>query len=999
MRPTMRHAIRAGTPNVLVRRALALLAALLLVLPAAAQPDRSPAPPGSAPRLDVAFHYGEDPPFEMLRMFDVVVVDPDQPVDPVGWARRSGGASVLYAYTSIGEAGPQRGWSARLPDGIAPKINPVWGSRIIDPADPRWPEFFVAEVIAPAWNRGFRGFFLDTLDAYQALDGDDRLRALRQDGLVRTISLVQARYPQARLIANRGFELMPRIAGQLQAVAAESLYGRWDPQSRRYSDVPEDERQWLLARLREVERRHRLPTIAIEYVDAADRTAARRVAERVLADGVTPWVADGDLTRIGLGALAPVPRRVLLLHDGAIDGDEHLSPAQRLVAMPLQYLGFRVELHDIRLRPLPTGRLGDRYAAVVGWFASDAAGRAAGLGPWLLRILDEGLRVALLNSFGAPLDPALAARLGVSPVAGRLATPLKVVQRDPIVGFEFEPAAHRSDVLPVQLRGSAPALLRLDDARGQRIDGAAITAWGGFAVAPFAVIGLPGTDESRWVVDPIEFLRRAIVDPTVPVPDPTTATGRRVMLVHVDGDGLPSRAELPGTPFAGEVLLSEFIQQYRVPHLVSVIEADVSPTGLYPQWSTQLEAVARRIFAQPNVEIASHTYSHPFAWRSLQEGMPAGRFNLPVPGYRYSVSREIAGSAAYIDARLAPAGKKTTALLWSGDCVPDAAAIAQADDSGLLNMNGGDTTITRREPTLTLVAPMSIRKAGRLQVYAPNQNENPYTNGWSGPFYGMERVIETFELTESPRRLKPINIYYHAYSATKPASVAAMHKVYRWALAQEPHPVQATDWIRAVAEFDDVGIARDLRTAGRWKVATGPALRTLRWPRAVATRIDWARSDQLAGRKRGTDGDYLHLADATAWLQLRPAPGAGLAAGVPAAAPMGADPRSSDGGTRTVQGRRDGAETAAPHLVDANGAVDRMNRQGATLQFRLRSHLPGEMRLVHQQHCRTTVDGRPLIGLPLKKSLERQRESEDDEFSYRLPDKPYRDGSVVSVRC
>ena len=59
---------------------------------------------------------------------------------------------------------------------------------------------------------------------------------------------------------------------------------------------------------------------------------------------------------------------------------------------------------------------------------------------------------------------------------------------------------------------------------------------------------------------------------------------------------------------------------------------------------------------------------------------------------------------------------------------------------------------------------LGLERDGLFQVFAPNQNENVYTNEWRGPFYGFERVIETFEFTETPRRLKPINIYFAGQS-------------------------------------------------------------------------------------------------------------------------------------------------------------------------------------------------------------------------------------------
>ena len=52
-------------------------------------------------------------------------------------------------------------------------------------------------------------------------------------------------------------------------------------------------------------------------------------------------------------------------------------------------------------------------------------------------------------------------------------------------------------------------------------------------------------------------------------------------------------------------------------------------------------------------------------------------------------------------------------------------------------------------------------------------NENVYTNDWTGPFYGFRDVIDTFRMTGEPRRLKPINLYYHTYSASKVAALKA----------------------------------------------------------------------------------------------------------------------------------------------------------------------------------------------------------------------------------
>ncbi len=249
---------------------------------------------------------------------------------------------------------------------------------------------------------------------------------------------------------------------------------------------------------------------------------------------------------------------------------------------------------------------------------------------------------------------------------------------DDWIGFEAA-ATPRARERPAW---DAPRLTRhleITDARGRRFVAVAHGDWGGLALAPYVIEeGVQG--RHRWIVDPFRFLAGALALPPIPVPDPTTANGRRVMEIHVDGDGFVSVAELPDRPFAGEVIRRDVLARYGFPTTVSIIEGEIGPTGLYPDKSAALEEIARRIFARPEVEIASHSYSHPFDWlRAEGSAPPADERDgddprdgdrLAIPGYTYSLEREIDGSIAYINNRLAPTGKTARVFLWSGDALP-----------------------------------------------------------------------------------------------------------------------------------------------------------------------------------------------------------------------------------------------------------------------------------------------------------------------------------------
>ncbi|MGI9287210.1 MAG: polysaccharide deacetylase family protein, partial [Pseudomonadales bacterium] len=413
---------------------------------------------------------------------------------------------------------------------------------------------------------------------------------------------------------------------------------------------------------------------------------------------------------------------------------------------------------------------------------------------------------------------------------------------------------------PLQNRGGA-SLLQLVPGESLVQDAVGLSWWGGYALSPFPIMSIPDEQGSRWVLDPIQFFQRALQLQPFPIPETTTRYGRRLMLVHVDGDGFPSRVEFADASakieYAGEMLLDDILGHYTIPTTVSIIEGEIGGAGLYPKLSKRLEHASKSIFALPHVEIASHSYSHPFAWQpAYTQGVKQPQ--LPIPGYTFTpdrLVREIKGSVHYIDQQLAPPNKSTKVFLWTGDCNPSTEALRLAYNQGLANMNGGDTIITKQNNSLTAVAPLGIQKGRYLQVYAPNQNENMYTNLWKGPFYGYQQVIETFQLTELPRRYKPINIYYHTYSASKKASLTALHKVYDWALAQPVNHIFASEYVQLVQDFSRMVVTQ---SKSGWQLLNLETATEIRVPQSAGY-PDLHASQGVIGYVDHGSERYVHL--------------------------------------------------------------------------------------------------------------------------------------------
>ncbi|CDW94898.1 MULTISPECIES: bifunctional glycoside hydrolase 114/ polysaccharide deacetylase family protein [unclassified Thiomonas] len=861
----------------------------------------------------VAFYYGARIPVDDLRAFDWVVLEPQHALaQDTKMVSALGQDTLALAYVSVGEVTADRPYYADMPKAWLPTSNAAWGSRVIDQTAAGWPQFLRERIVKPLWDAGFRAFFLDTLDSYQLLAKSPQAQQQQAKALAETLRGLVAAYPGIRLMLNRGFELVDAtLAPSILAVAAESLYRGWNQAETTYVEVKADDREWLLARFGEMRSRFKLPCIAIDYCAPQDRAAARQTAQQIAAQGLIPWVADPTLESLGVGTVELVPRRVLLLHS-CEQGDSPELQAQSAHlygAMPLEYLGLVPEYRFVGA-PAITEPLAGRYAAVV--LYPDDGKIPPDIRTLLKRAKAEGVPVAVLGYADLGVLDDLGEHIGDN----SLSAPIKVQRQPGTPNGEVIPLISPQDTVPLTASAGSQVWLRATGADGRSMDGAAITLWGGYALGGFGVFNLPGNTGTRWSVEPIEFFRAALRVGADPMPDITTRTGRRAFFVHFDGDGWPNACDQPGSPLACEVLITEFLEKYKVPTLGSVIIGEISHEGLYPKLADQSQKWAKRMYALPWVEVGSHTWSHPFNWVEASKTHSLGKpskeypygFYLPLPNYTFSTKSNVVGAADFIDQKLCPPGKKCNMILWPGDCNPPDEAVAMAYQTGLGNINGGGAPISKTSPTLSNIWPMGIPKGKYFQVYAAQSNEEDFTHNWTGPFFGFERVVESYQITDSPRRIKPIDLYYHPYIVTKAAGAKSLHFVYQWALKQPTHAIFGHQYFRSVNDWRQATVARLL--AGGWRLRSGAEMRQWTQPVTAATPA-LANCQNLVGWNEHEQQRYLHATAGQAVLRSQ-------AAGQSPAATV-------------------------PRLIEANADVTRWAVQNdRSVQISLQGHLPVE---------------------------------------------------------
>jgi polysaccharide biosynthesis protein PelA len=570
-------------------------------------------------------------------------------------------------------------------------------------------------------------------------------------------------------------------------------------------------------------------------------------------------------------APAELPRYVLALYksselDNDVQGRRAKSATRNEVhgwaQMPLNWLGLMVEYHDID-QGLPDERVMPRYRGIVTWFQTEEIAEPLAYLRWLGAQMRAGRRVVILGYLGALRDRRTLRTLDLAQINEALAPSgleflgnwtgnqhvIELRRKDRMMDFErpLPPGLPYYQQVVCRRADSRPHLvLARRDLPNSESHLVVTGPWGGFAAAEYAQFQFPGESGAQWCIDPFAFFREALGVGDWPRPDTTTQCGRRIFYSHIDGDGLRNRSEVRGGVSSGQVILEEILSRYRLPTSVSVVVAEIEPTLL---GSPQFHELARAIYALPNVEAGSHSYTHPLDWEKRTRSFaPAG-----VP---YSVETETAGAVRYMEERLLPSGKRVRLFQWSGSTRVTEEAIAILDRLGVPNINGGDTMRDREWPSYTHVAPL-MRQVGRhWQTYTSASNENLYTHLWTGPFYGFRHVIDTYENTERPRRVAPVNLYYHYYSGERVASLAALHHVHEWVLRQPLARIFTSEYLAIVEGFRTARIAR---TADGWRISDHGALPTVRFDDTRA-HLDLDRSSGVLGYLHHQGALYVHLA-------------------------------------------------------------------------------------------------------------------------------------------
>ena len=604
-----------------------------------------------------------------------------------------------------------------------------------------------------------------------------------------------------------------------------------------------------------------------------------------------------------------IPRKVIVLYNQNKDAKKLIeSNAHRFAEMPLNYLGLVLEYHRMS-DGLPEIVNRKDVRGVLTWFNS---GEKI-IDPnkylkWAIKAVSAGKKFVIIGTPGfLETKDKKSARLSlINRFLHKLGLKydntwidstynVKFIPYDnKMIGFESNYPIEKAPFNFFNKTGNNSTVYLSAKVPSHKKEAILVTTSpnGGY-IAPDYAVNIEfekyseGINNLKWFINPFYFFEKAFDTKNLPAPSVTTLAGRRIYFSHIDGDGWNNYTQIEKYKhkpiFSSLVILENAIKPYpELPVTVGPIMAELDKNE---KGTNESRKIAKEFFNLDNVEVGSHTYTHPLEWsffknyNRTEENKRAGKFLLlgekqPITGessyyeeenylvprsyfkYPFNLENETFGSKNFIN-NLINNNKKCKVLLWSGACTPYEKAIELSRKAGLKNLNGGDTRFDSKYPSYLWVCPVGAQVGNQKQIYAAASNENTYTNLWTSDFFGFKYLTETFKNTESPIRVKPMNLYYHMYSGEKEASLKALIHNLEFIKNSKIIPITTSNYCGIADSFFSTKIYR--LAEDYWLIKDRDLLETIRIPNAIFKSVDFSKSKGIIGQIYLQGSLYIYL--------------------------------------------------------------------------------------------------------------------------------------------
>ena len=245
-------------------------------------------------------HYANKAPISAYDPYEVIIVDSDAHPN-ISELKRSG-QKIVLGYISVGEVEKYRKYFSLVKQqGLLMHENANWpNSWMVDMRSKKWVSVLLDHVAPSILASGFDGFFLDTVDNAEYLESLDPVSNAGMEEAAKQIILdLRARFPNAKIMMNRGYAVLPDVGRQIDYLLAESVYSSFDFKQSRYFVVENQQYQEHLNILMQAQKKFPdLKIMTLDYWDPNDKEGFKKIYTLQKNNGFSPFVATIELDRI-----------------------------------------------------------------------------------------------------------------------------------------------------------------------------------------------------------------------------------------------------------------------------------------------------------------------------------------------------------------------------------------------------------------------------------------------------------------------------------------------------------------------------------------------------------------------------------------------------------------------------------------------------------------------------------------------------------------------------
>ena len=480
----------------------------------------------------------------------------------------------------------------------------------------------------------------------------------------------------------------------------------------------------------------------------------------------------------------PVKREILALYDGAQEGDADFTRIHRFAEMPLNHLGFILRFQDIRTK-LPEPADIERYRGVLTWFAGSVSDSNAYLA-WATRVSRMNVRYAILGDVGITIN----------------STNILAVNRLLALAGVRHTGEYVAPTLGTRVAQSDRSLVEFECALDPVFPNYPVIRANGAGTRIGLMLETPSYDGGR----------KSIL----------VAIGEKGVYAAWNYEFCHQRPPL----YRGQWFINPF-----------TLFRSAFGSGDQPIPDTTTASGNRLYFSVLGTEgLTRASKIEGFRDASATAGEVVLR-ELIEPFHDLPVSIELQGEEA---AKSGRAGTLTQMLLKR---------ILTGRNVDLLR-HGLQVTLSRSDseyPSISGLSPL-ISADPEHYINRPMSDETAYNNQSAVGENGFSALKETVANTESPSRLKPFNLNYHAYSGEYPALLRSVEEQLSAARVGALTPISANQYAAIVDGFFSTRI--DRIGSATWRIRDRGALQTVRFDNAEGRQADLQLSVGVIGQKR-----------------------------------------------------------------------------------------------------------------------------------------------------